>query len=172
MAMGLRVSPGTCIARTFALRQAEASDCRSLWEWANDPQTRAASFQARMIPWEEHVLWFKGKLDDPQCLLLIACDEQARPLGQVRFDRQGDTATISVSLDAACRGRGLAAPLIQAASQECFRLTPAEAIRAFVKSDNPRSLRAFESAGYGDRAEAEVGGQAAVALVLRRGGSH
>ncbi|MGH9508910.1 MAG: UDP-2,4-diacetamido-2,4,6-trideoxy-beta-L-altropyranose hydrolase, partial [Terriglobales bacterium] len=52
------------------LRRATEQDCRLLWEWANDPDTRANSFSSELIPWDDHQRWFRAKLSDPACLLL------------------------------------------------------------------------------------------------------
>src|SRR6266705_476142 len=64
------------------LRRAGKSDCRLLWEWANDPGVRAASFQTAMISWDEHAEWFADRLDNG--LIYIAEDQQGKPVGQFR----------------------------------------------------------------------------------------
>ena len=69
---------------TLHLRQAEQKDCRLLWEWANDPATRAASFSTETIPWEQHQAWFEDKMKDPNCLLLIGENSKAGP--SVKYD--------------------------------------------------------------------------------------
>ena len=47
------------------LRRAGPDDCATLWEWANDPLTRAQSFSPTAIPWDSHVAWFEARLADP-----------------------------------------------------------------------------------------------------------
>src|SRR5690606_32802006 len=68
-----------------SFRNATESDARLLWEWANDPVARAASFSSAPIPWEEHEGWFRRRLvqGDP---LYLAVDDHQMPLGVVRFD--------------------------------------------------------------------------------------
>ena len=149
------------------LRPATADDCRRFWEWANDPAVRANSFTSEPIPWEPHVAWFTRKLADANTRLWIA--EQAdAPLGQVRFDLDASSATISVSLDATQRGRNLGALLIWSACQKLFRESPVETIHAHIKPDNTASIRAFKKAGFEPAGQTEVKGFAALRFALSR----
>ncbi len=129
------------------LRRAGKSDCRLLWEWANDPGVRAASFQTAMISWDEHAAWFADKLDNG--LIYIAEDQEGKPVGQFRIDRlrNGD-AKVDVSVAPEKRGCGIAAALIQKAVQAAFRETELQRLHAYVKPENQASLRAFEKAGF------------------------
>jgi UDP-2,4-diacetamido-2,4,6-trideoxy-beta-L-altropyranose hydrolase len=170
------------------LRPATADDCRRVWEWANDPAVRAVSFTSESIPWEQHVAWFNRKLADANTCLWMAVQagapvskpalsdsrvlkaglETGAPLGQVRFDLDGSTATISVSLDAARRGKNLGALLIWSACQKLFRESTVEVIHAFIKPDNASSIRAFEKAGFEPAGQTEVKGCAALRFELKR----
>jgi UDP-2,4-diacetamido-2,4,6-trideoxy-beta-L-altropyranose hydrolase len=151
------------------LRPATRDDIRQLWEWANEPGTRAASFSPEPIPWERHQRWFPIKLTDPHCIIFIAAVEwESNPLGQVRFEREGDDAVISISLDASFRGRGYGPALIRLASAEAFRRWPVGRIVALIRADNPASRQAFRKAGFADDGTAEVRVLPAHRLTLRR----
>lgn len=129
------------------LRRAGRDDCRLLWEWANDPEVRAASFQTGMIPWEEHATWFAGKLD--HSLIYIAESPEGLPVGQCRIDKLGDgEAQVDVSVAREKRGSGIAAALILRAAQAAFCETELMRLHAYVKAENRASLRAFEKAGF------------------------
>ena len=149
------------------LRPATADDCRRVWEWANDPAVRAVSFTSESIPWEQHVTWFTRKLADANTRLWIA-ERGAPPLGQVRFDLDGTTATISVSLDATRRGKNLGALLIWSACQQLLRESAVETIHALIKPDNTASIRAFEKAWFEPAGQTEVKGCAALRFELKR----
>lgn len=170
------------------LRPATADDCRRVWEWANDPAVRAISFTSEPIPWELHVAWFTRKLADANTRLWIARppgapvsdpalsdsrvpnagSETGAPLGQVRFDLDGSTSTISVSLDASRRGKNLGALLIWSACQKHFRESAVETIHAFIKPDNAASIRTFEKAGFEPAGKTEVKACAALRFELKR----
>src|SRR2546423_11917390 len=61
-----RSTPGT-VARWLqlmsggdvVLRRGSRSDAYALWLWANDDETRGASFGRESIPWEMHVEWLE-----------------------------------------------------------------------------------------------------------------
>jgi len=135
--------------RKLRLRPVREEEGRLLWEWANDPEVRAASFSTGPISWDEHARWFAGKLHNPTCHMLLALDPQDRPVGQVRFDMSKDgEAEIGVSIDKSKRGLGYGSYLIDLAVEEIFRTTSARAVHAFIKPGNKSSLRAFEKAKF------------------------
>jgi spore coat polysaccharide biosynthesis predicted glycosyltransferase SpsG/L-amino acid N-acyltransferase YncA len=132
------------------LRPARPADRRLLWEWRNDPVTRAMSFHRDPVPWEEHCRWFDGRIRDPATLLLLAVDAQDQPVGQARFDLDGATAVISVAVAPGHRGRGLGRVLIDLACRRVFATTGAAVVLAFIRADNTASLAAFATAGFHD----------------------
>lgn len=120
-----------------------------MWEWANDPTVRATAFSTEPIAWEDHVIWFSRKLQDPDCYIFVAAGPDGESIGQVRFDvRDGAEAEIDVSVEKSKRGLGYGDKLIRAGVDEIFRISPVRRVRALVKADNPGSARAFEKAGF------------------------
>jgi UDP-2,4-diacetamido-2,4,6-trideoxy-beta-L-altropyranose hydrolase len=150
------------------LRLAAADDCRTFFDWANDPAVRAASFAAEPIDWETHARWFTARLHDPQCRLYIARYNQSE-IGPIRFEEIGNGTTISLSLAPSARGQDLAAALILRGVDQIFRDSSTPMIHAFIKPENGPSLRAFQIAGFSDDGNATVRGLPARRFVLHRG---
>lgn len=135
--------------RKLRLRPVREEESRLLWEWANDPEVRAASFSTGPISWDEHARWFAGKLRSPTCYMWMALDPQDRPVGQVRLEMCKEREVkIGVSIDKSKRGLGYGSSLIDIAVEEIFRTTSARAVHAFIKPGNKSSLRAFEKAKF------------------------
>jgi UDP-2,4-diacetamido-2,4,6-trideoxy-beta-L-altropyranose hydrolase len=155
----------------LGLRRVERKDCRILWEWANDPITRAASFSSDPIPWETHVAWFERRLQDPKCLHFMALDEHGTPIGQVRLDLddEREQAVINVSVDRGFRRQGYGAAIIELASSEIFSITSVQRIVAYVKLGNRQSSRAFEKAGFRATAKEKLHGFEVIPFILQRG---
>ena len=156
-------------ASLLQTRPVEAKDCRTIWEWANEPLTRAASFSSDAIPWEKHVAWFTARLNHPACLFLIATDSQEQPIGQVRFDIDGSNAMISVAMDIRVRGLGYGQELIRIGIQKLFRDFPVTHVNAFIRTDNRVSQATFFKAGFVSLGTTQVQGQAAFHLVFQKG---
>jgi spore coat polysaccharide biosynthesis predicted glycosyltransferase SpsG/RimJ/RimL family protein N-acetyltransferase len=135
---------------TVSLRAAEVGDAGRLWTWANDRRVREMAFNSNPIPWVDHVQWFRDRLADDSSRIYLAEDDADSAWGQVRFDAVGDGEVLtSVSIDAARRGQGLAAPLLVAATNRLHQeSTWLRRVIARVKSDNHASLRAFTGAGF------------------------
>jgi UDP-2,4-diacetamido-2,4,6-trideoxy-beta-L-altropyranose hydrolase len=153
---------------TISLRQVREDDCRLLWEWANDPDVREASFSSESISWEQHVKWFKSKLSDPRCIFYIAMNSDGVPIGQVRYDREGNKAVVSISIDREFRGKGYGSRLIWLASQKLFVILDIDTIHAYVKQGNEASVGAFVKAGYEDIGATTIRGYQAIHLILQK----
>ena len=154
------------------LRHANNKDCRMIWQWANDPDVRAVSFAPEPIAYENHVQWFEARLADADCHMYIAEDIAAGrhpvPVGQVRFERRGKEAVISVSLARKFRGRGHGARIIALAASTYLAATDAQVINAYIKTDNAASLAAFKKAGFSSGKNIPFANQPAHHLYLIR----
>jgi len=121
------------------LRKATMDDARRLFDWRNDPVTRAASVNRDPVTWEDHVAWLEASLTNPLREILIA--EDGVPLGTVRLDKDLRTE-VSITLSPAARGHGQAAPLIALATETKGPFV------ARIRPDNPASRKAFQKAGF------------------------
>ena len=71
--------------KIFLHRASSTKEEKLLWQWRNDPLTRALSRSDRSISWQEHRLWFEQKA--PSGSLLIATSPPLKePWGLFRFD--------------------------------------------------------------------------------------
>lgn len=163
-----------CVLRgTNSLRLRAAvddNDRRLLWEWANNPEVRAASFSPDPISWETHVAWFNTKLNlqrspSPKSMMFIAEEADGRPLGQIRFDLRADGDwEVSISVESKMRGQGLATQLIKSGLQEVVARCGSARIHAFIKPENTASVRAFERAAFRYAGRDQVRGHPAIHL--------
>jgi UDP-2,4-diacetamido-2,4,6-trideoxy-beta-L-altropyranose hydrolase len=130
------------------LRPARPADSRILWEWANDTQVRGNAFSSAPILWEQHEIWFAGKMKDSACLMLVAENGDGRPVGQFRVDwRSEQEGEIDVSLAPEWRGKGYGSVLIDFAVNRVFA-GRGRRLHALVKLGNQPSRHAFEQAGF------------------------
>jgi len=130
------------------LRPAHAEDCRLLWEWRNDPDTRAASFGSEPIPFERHRAWFEEHVGSSDTRIWVVLDPAGNGIGYVRFQIRGAEAEVSVALGRNERGKGYGSKAIRAASNKMLSLGLAQKLVALVKKSNPGSRRSFERAGF------------------------
>jgi UDP-2,4-diacetamido-2,4,6-trideoxy-beta-L-altropyranose hydrolase len=158
---------GALLGGCVRLREAGPEDCRLVWQWANEPSVRAASFNPDPIPWEGHRDWFAGKLTDANCLFFIADGAGRGPLGQVRCDLSGEQATISIALAPESRGRGLGPWVIREACARAFQTGRVRSVLALVRAENVPSRTAFLRAGFVEDGDTVVRGCAALRLVYR-----
>lgn len=148
---------------TPTFRRARSEDAERVFEWANDPAARAASFNSAKINYEDHVAWFEESLSRPDRHLLIATEE-SEAVAVVRFDGKGPRGTISINVGPDHRGRGLGPAILLAASHQAVRIGYTE-ILAQIRPENTASVRAFEKAGYTPLPDCAVNGQRALQLL-------
>ena len=134
---------------TLSVRLVENEDCELLWEWANDAAVRSSAFSSERIPWDDHVAWFREKLNDRNCRILVALDAAGVPAGQIRFDKsEGNAADVDITVDARFRGLGYASRLIELGVNRIFADWDVKELNALVKPANVASGKAFERAGF------------------------
>lgn len=153
----------------LSLRLALEKDCEIIWKWANDTETRAVSFYPEFIPWDDHIRWFRSKLNDEKCFFYLVINQKGDSIGQIRIEKNKDEVVISVSIDKIFRGCGYGSIAIKMASQMFFHACDELFIRAYIKQGNKASERAFIKAGYKKEKETIIHGQRAISLRLQRG---
>ncbi len=133
-------------AAQLQIREAQEADVELYFNWANDPETRANAINQDPILYNSHVQWYNGKIKSAQSYLYLLSLQDA-PVGQVRFDAEGDAFLIDYSVAPEHRGLGLGrSGLIKAIEQ----LKKAESaapllLKALVKDTNVASKAVFES---------------------------
>ncbi len=140
-----------CIERYFSdgliLRKAEIKDMYNIYELSNEPETRQNSFNQEQIELEKHKKWLFNKLNDKDCLFLVA-EADGKFLGQARFDINGNEAQISISVKK-YRGLGIGKILIQRAV-DFLRLKNPEVlyVKSYIKEGNISSVKLFNRANF------------------------
>ncbi|WP_162426543.1 UDP-2,4-diacetamido-2,4,6-trideoxy-beta-L-altropyranose hydrolase [Pontibacter pudoricolor] len=132
----------------LTLRNATIVDLQLVFDWNNDPEVRQHSFNPEPILIENHTRWYKTKLEDANCKFYIA-EVNGTPAAQIRYDMNGDTATISYLISKGFRGRGLGHTILQKGISKLKREAQIiKTIVGLVQQDNIASVRAFEKAGF------------------------
>jgi UDP-2,4-diacetamido-2,4,6-trideoxy-beta-L-altropyranose hydrolase len=138
----------TMLADRLRLRRAQTDDGPLVWPWRNAEATRRYFSQPRPVALADHLDWWNRSLEMPTRWLAIA-EVGARPVGVIRFDLEGDTATASIYLDPLLTGLGLGTRLIRASEDPLRSDFPqARRLRAVIDLRNRASISAFEAAGY------------------------
>lgn len=136
------------VQRTIVVRPVCAHDAKKVWEWRNAPEVRATAIDPSEISWENHRVWFTGRLTDPKTVMLIGV-EQDDEVGFIRFDLDRDIATISIFLAPGYEGHGIGGALLRAGEQ-WVSAHHANICRfhADVRHGNGASVALFRRAGY------------------------
>ena len=132
----------------LAVRLAKSNDCVEFFNWANDPVVREQSLSTSTIQWLDHKKWFSEKISSNTCEMYVM-ETSGLPVGQVRFEKSGDLAEISYSLDKIVRSRRWASVTLEMA-MKMFGQKCSSTLRARVKRSNAKSSAVFMQLGFSE----------------------
>ena len=114
-------------------------DAQLLFEWRNDPATRAASHNTAPLDFDLHLMWLKASLGNDARRLYVAMLDGV-PVGTIRADLS-DVTELSWTVAPQWRGRGVGTRMVALAA------ATHSPVRAEIKSANIASQRIAEKAG-------------------------
>ena len=139
----------------MTFRPVAEADRKLLFDWANDEETRKASFSGDPITWETHEKWFAESLKNPDRKMFICCHGE-KEVGLLRLDietGEDSKAVISYQIAPGVRHRGYGKQMLLGA-EKCEVIKDALKDKnvmewiAYVKQDNLASAAIFEGLGY------------------------
>ena len=126
------------------IRKATIRDCRDIFRWRNDPETRIYSFHSSLISWEKHLGWYRNALQGKKKILYIGEDKNGSKIGVIRFDKINSRVhEVNIHIPPEKRGKGLGGMFLREAS----KLIKGRII-AKIKAENLISIRIFLKSGY------------------------
>ncbi|MDW8849275.1 GNAT family N-acetyltransferase [Flavobacterium sp. MMLR14_040] len=133
----------------LSFKKASLADMKLYFEWANDSIVREQSYNSGTIDFENHENWFRSKLSDNSCMMVIFENEENLKVGQIRIQKESDyDAVIGISIALEHRGKSYGKEMLEMATDFFLRLNPNFTINAFIKETNLSSKNVFEKAGF------------------------
>ncbi|WP_225035915.1 UDP-2,4-diacetamido-2,4,6-trideoxy-beta-L-altropyranose hydrolase [Winogradskyella sp. SM1960] len=130
----------------MSFKKACEKDLITVFNWSNDNLVRKNSFNSNPILLEDHKEWFLKKIKDKNTLFLIVLIN-GESAGVVRFEIGEEKTTIGILVDKKFRGQKMASAFLINAAKLYFSNHKLP-IFAYIKKDNPASIKSFERAGY------------------------
>ncbi|MBF0595707.1 MAG: pseudaminic acid synthase [Candidatus Omnitrophica bacterium] len=131
----------------FSFRPASLADAKLLFDWRNDDAVKKTALIQKEILWKDHVAWLAARIDDVNSIFEVV-EFEKKPVAQVRFDIQGQEATVSLTIDASFRGRGLGPAILKTVCPALMVQRGWRVVKAKIVEDNDRSLSCFLKAGF------------------------
>lgn len=144
----LNVFKNSVKAEQLQFRFAKEPDTDLYFKWANDKTVRENSYNTNAVVYEDHVKWFKSKLESPDCSFYLFFDTANAPVGQVRIDKSKNEVVIGISIDEAFRGKSMGITMLEKATNDYLQKHPAATIVAYIKVENKASYSIFKKAGF------------------------
>ncbi|MGG7035232.1 MAG: GNAT family N-acetyltransferase [Flavobacterium sp.] len=125
------------------LREALEADAKLLFDWANEFNVRNNSISQEHIVWENHLKWFKNKLNHLDSEIFILTDG-SELLGQIRIDKNDSYWEIDYSIDYKHRGKGFGKQIVKLLLEKFVTYK----FKAIVRRENLASIKVFNSLGF------------------------
>jgi UDP-2,4-diacetamido-2,4,6-trideoxy-beta-L-altropyranose hydrolase len=155
-------------SNNLTLRDVTDLDRELIWQWANDEETRKASYSQAHISWDEHIRWFESVQRQKNHRFYIANNGSEKLVGQIRFASDDKDTIVSFSVAPDSRRRGYGKDILIKAAEKLFNETDIEQISAYVKSENLLSLKVFQKAGFRMMENVVFNGVKSCKMILRR----
>lgn len=143
------VSLGHDGSAAMHVRPANTEDAPDVWHWRYFGNASRYFRNPVSVPLDQHLSWFEAALAMPDRWLLIV-EKDGQPVTHVRLDRDAaalDMAEVSIYMNPAYRGKGLATPALLAALSFAQR-EGLHRFRAQAHQDNIASIGLFTKAGF------------------------
>ena len=122
---------------------------KPVFKLSNSDYVRKYSISKSKITWDAHRVWFSSIIESSNDVFHVVLDEENNFLGQVRFNMQEETATVSISLTEQLLGKGKSKQILHANIEFLFReYIDIKQIDAFISPENKASLKLFQSLGF------------------------
>ena len=128
--------------RETNLKMASKNDVYAYYDWVNEKEVRANSFNKKKIKFEDHKKWFYDQLKYPKKNLLYILKAKKLYLGQTRLNIENKIAKIDYSIDKDFRKRGLGLEMLAS----ILKKNNLKKVKFYaeVKKENKNSINIFK----------------------------
>ena len=123
-------------------RKVNEKDIKLIYDWNNDPVTRANSHNQAKIEYADHEKWFAGRMKDDKLDFLIFFYNDA-PCGSVRILRGETENVIGIAIAPEFRGKKLAGLILNRAGDYFYEKHGRKEITAYIAFNTKISLKIY-----------------------------
>ena len=127
----------------FKLREITQDDEKILYAWANEGEARRQAICQRPVTKCEHKAWFYKHVRSANTIIWVF-EENRIPVGQIRWERRGNIANLSYTIDQNCRRKGLGTIMLSLGIDLVKQRWPDVELIAEAKECNMASIKALK----------------------------
>ena len=135
-------------AKDLVIRKAVLEDLETCYNWANDEDVRAQSYNSNQVNFQDHIQWFKQKLINTNSFYYLL-ELNGNPVAQIRFQVNNNEAVLGFLADKTIRNKGLGTAILSKGIEIFVRdFQKSVMIIGYVKDSNVASQRSFERLAF------------------------
>ena len=134
----------------LTLKKAQSDDAKFVFDLRFSDDVMESSLGSSTPSFEEHLAWWKIKVDSTNHPILIAFMDDKKA-GYLRFDIDGSSAEVSIALVPAQRGKGIGKQMLHLGEEWLKVNSKVSHIRAKVLQHNESSIQMFKSQNFKEK---------------------
>ncbi len=132
------------MSKSLTTRLANIDDMKSVFDLSNDDIVRANSIHSEKIEWENHIVWFKSKLDSKDIVFYIL-EIEDNFAGYYHIDKEAnDEWLVTIHISKAYRSKNLGFSFLKTTCES----NSDKNIIAYIKTSNVASKKIFEKNNF------------------------
>lgn len=132
------------MSKSLTTRLANIDDMKSVFDLSNDDIVRANSIHSEKIKWENHIEWFKSKLDS-KVIIFYILEFKGNFAGYCHIDKEAnDEWLATIHISKAYRGKNLGFNFLKIICKSNSNKN----IIAYIKTSNAASKKIFEKNNF------------------------
>ena len=132
----------------LSFRYALANNVDLYFKWANDALVRQNSLNTKQINFDDHVVWFTEKVENPNVFMYLFLNEQNESVGQVIIERKENWASVGQSVAKEHRGKRYSSEMLSKGTDDFLKKFPKDTIVSVVKTNNISSIKMSINSGF------------------------
>ena len=133
----------------YIISKATKNDIVGIYNLLHREFIKKYSPNSERLEWEKHKRWYEFWLRSPYYLIYVIKNINQKIIGQIRYEIDGEIATISVFFDKDNRGKGLGNFFVER-SIEGLKLEKKDVklILAYILEENENSIKMFLNSNF------------------------
>jgi RimJ/RimL family protein N-acetyltransferase len=133
----------------YIISKATKDDIVGIYNLLHREFIKKYSSNSEKYEWEKHKKWYEFWIKSPYYLIYVMKDLRGKIIGQVRYEIDGEIATISIYIDKEKRKQGLGKIFIRETIEELkFENIEIKLIVAYILEENESSQKVFTDIGF------------------------
>ena len=133
----------------YIISKASKDDIVGIYNLLHREFVKKYSPNSEKLEWEKYKSWYEFWLRSPYYLIYVIKNTNGKIIGQIRYEIDGEIATISIYFDKDNRGKGLGQVFVERSIEWLkFEMKDVKLVLACILEENENSIKMFVNSNF------------------------